>query len=177
MLYDSVSEKFNVLNFSLNEIHKEYTELWDAWKIIEAKCQPIAAISGFYLAGIFAYINNSNNNHSAYVNFILLAISIFLFLCIVFSLLAISIYKVKTPFLNHPNGHAFKDLAYSNANESEFMENYFTMLGDYIADYREACTDIRYHLDVKRTLLNIAIIFIIVIAFLSVILIGLVSFD
>lgn len=176
MLYDLITERLNLLNFSLNEIHKEYSELWDAWKIIEAKCQPIAAVSGFYLAGIFAYINNTIHNKNFYISIILLLISILLFLCIVSSLLAISIYRVKTPFLNHQSGHVFKDLAFSKSNELDFVENQLNMLGDYIDDYREACNDIRYHLDVKRTLLNVAIILIFAIAFSSVILIGLVLF-
>lgn len=91
--------RIELRRFGLEAARIEHGELWDAWKVVEAKAQPTAAIAGVFLAGVFSYLAQLPAAATGYERLLLVVIVILLVGSIIEGLRAIWIVDVASPHI------------------------------------------------------------------------------
>lgn len=148
-----VKTRIELRQKALDDIKAEYAELWDSWKVVESKAQPIAALAGVFLAGAFAYVGQLKGASEA-EQVTLVAIVALLIAGAVFALSAIWITDVTSPYLSSEGVDEIDDMLHVSADEAELQLRRERMIQAAISRWTNACSKTRAALDRKRWLLN-----------------------
>ncbi|MGJ7488580.1 hypothetical protein ACSFA2_25165 [Variovorax sp. LT2P21] len=92
-------ERKEIYQFSYDLAHKEYADIWEAWKLLEAKAQATLATAGIFEAGAFAYITQAKPTDTA-SKIMLTLLVIVLAAAVAYGVQAIRIRDFNTPFLS-----------------------------------------------------------------------------
>lgn len=138
---------------TLADLKAEYAELWDSWKVVESKAQPIAAIAGAFLAGAFAYVGQLKGASIA-EQIVLLVVVGLLIVCAVSALCAIWITDVASPYLSSEGVDEVEDMLQISADVEELRLRRERMMLAAISRWASACDGLRTALGRKRSLLN-----------------------
>lgn len=148
-----VKTRIELRQQALADLKAEYAELWDSWKVVESKAQPIAALAGVFLAGAFAYVGQLKGAGEA-EQATLIAIVGLLIGGTVAALSAIWITDVTSPYLSSEGVDETDDMLRESANEAELQLRHERMIQAAIGRWTSACNETRAALDRKRWLLN-----------------------
>lgn len=145
--------RIELRRFELEAAVREYNDLWDAWKVIEAKAQPLSATAGAFLAGVFAYASQAEEI-GVWGQSLLLLLAILLVACVVQALRSIWAVTVDSPHL----GSAAADQVDLILDKTIPPDSYDYRLEGLIADtareWLSACEDVRTQLARKTRLLT-----------------------
>ena len=136
---------------------REHTELWDAWKMIEAKAQSVSGATGVFLAGVFAYASKLPADSSMLERSILIFVAAMLVCAIVQALRAIWVIKTASPHLGL-DAKAEVDQILKATQPHESMDaRYENLLNDTATRWTSACATVREDLNRKSQLLVTAL--------------------
>jgi hypothetical protein len=139
---------------ALTEIQAEHADLWDAWKVVESKAQPIAALAGVFLAGVFTYLGQLPANATPLEHYFLLAISVLLVTCAVCALRAIWVADVRSPYLSSVDVDEVGDMLRTSSDASDLANRHERMIQAAVTRWTLACTSLRLELQRKQRLLR-----------------------
>jgi hypothetical protein len=142
---------------ALTEVQAEHADLWDAWKVVESKAQPIAALAGVFLAGVFTYLGQLPANATAAEHCLLLAISVLLVACAVCALAAIWVANVRSPYLSSVGVDEVGDMLRASSDADDLSAREERMIQAAIARWMQACTSMRQGLLRKQRLLRLCL--------------------
>ena len=92
--------RIEIRRFQLETAMREYNELWDAWKLVESKAQPLFAMAGVFLAGVFTYASSSAASSASWlVKALLMLLAVTLVVAIFQALRAVWVVDVSSPHL------------------------------------------------------------------------------
>ena len=151
----SLDRRIEVRRLALDEVKAEFGDLWDSWKVVESKAQPIAALAGVFLGGVFAYLSQLPVNATPEERRLLLAIAVLLAVCALMSLIAIWVRSVSSPFAIASTGQddAADILAIVQTDE-ELAERQERLLADAVKRWVTACKRMNRELSQKQWLLR-----------------------
>lgn len=139
---------------ALAEVQAEHADLWDAWKVVESKAQPIAALAGVFLAGVFTYLVQLPANATDLEHYVLLAISVLLVACAVCALSAIWVANVRSPYLSSVGVDEVGDMLRASRDADDLTDRQERMIEAGIARWTQACGGMRQELLRKQRLLR-----------------------
>lgn len=138
---------------ALADLKAEYAELWDSWKVVESKAQPIAGLAGVFLAGVFAYVSQLKGA-SREEEVTLIVIAGLLIACAIFALSAIWVTSVASPYLSSEGIDEIDDMLLASADCDELQQRQERMVQAATQRWTAACSEMRTALDRKRWRLN-----------------------
>lgn len=145
--------RIELRRFELEAAVREYNDLWDAWKVLESKAQPLSATAGAFLAGVFAYATQGAKG-GMWGRGLLLLLAALLVACVVQALRSIWVITVESPHL----GMAAADEVDLIIDKTRSPDSYDYRLEGLIADtarqWLTACEDVRVKLQRKTQLLR-----------------------
>lgn len=153
----SIDKRIELRTGALDERKAEYAELWDSWKVVESKAQPIAALAGIFLAGVFGYLSQLSSSATKGERYLLLAIAALLIGCVISGLLAIWVSDVSSPYISSEGVEEVNDQLREAANDAELDERHERMIQSAIRRWSFACTNVRESLAKKRRLLTVCL--------------------
>ena len=83
--------------FAYDQAFKEFSDLWDAWKLLETKAQATLATVGIFAAGAFAFLTQAKPTDPLARHF-LFGMMVFLGISLALSIWSIQIRSATTPF-------------------------------------------------------------------------------
>ncbi|WP_458232258.1 hypothetical protein [Roseateles sp. P5_E8] len=132
---------------------KEHAELWDAWKVIESKAQPVSTTAGVFLAGVFAYASQQSSNGTILEKSLLVLLAIVLLASVVEALRTIWVVTVSSPHLGLKTKEEV-DLILARTQPPDSLEaRYEGLLSDTAGRWLAACEEVRASLGRKSGLL------------------------
>jgi hypothetical protein len=155
----SIQKRIELRIVALDERKAEYSELWDSWKVVESKAQPIAAVAGIFLAGVFGYLVQLPITASKWERGILLLIATLLVGCVVTGLMAIWVSSVSSPYISSEDVDEVDDQLREAANDGELDERHERMIQSATNRWKLACGKIRTALERKKNLLSACLTF------------------
>lgn len=139
---------------ALDDLKAEHAELWDSWKVVEAKAQPIAALAGVFLAGIFAYLTQLPKAASDLERVLLLCIAVTLVFSALCALQAIWVVEVNSPYLSSEHINEIDDLLRVSGDENELDARHERLLQAATDRWSNACAAMRLSLRTKQNWLT-----------------------
>ena len=133
---------------------KEYQDLWDSWRLVEAKAQPLSAICSAFLAGVLAYGQIVNEPPACLERILLFAIGLTLFYSICRFILAIRVVSAESPFLGNELLREIDALGGAVDVTTPLEKRYEASLVDWTQRYITACENLRPLLTAKHKNLN-----------------------
>lgn len=149
---------------ALDELKAEHAELWDSWKVVEAKAQPIAALAGVFLAGIFAYLTQLPKASSDLERLLLLFIAVTLVFSALCALQAIWVVEVNSPYLSSEDINEIDDLIRVSSDEAELFARHERLIQAATTRWTGACAALRLALLTKQRWLTACLWFLCVAA-------------
>ncbi|MBT3068401.1 hypothetical protein [Rhodoferax sp. U11-2br] len=143
--------------FAYDSIVREHAELWDAWKVIEAKAQPVSAATGVFLAGVFAYATQLPKTASTFERLLLLIVAALLVIAIVQSLRAIWVVDAASPHLGHEGSNEVDDILKSTQAHERLSDRFENLLNNTTNRWASSCESIRKDLNRKSNFLVCAL--------------------
>jgi hypothetical protein len=128
-------ERKDILQFSYELAHKEYNDLWEAWKLLEAKAQATLATAGIFEAGAFAYITQAKPSDVS-SKLMLMLLVVVLAAAVYFGVRAIQVRDHNTPF----EGVIHADIL-SDVRAAQPMDSLSDMHAKWLVLAIELCTD------------------------------------
>ena len=124
----------SLLDVSLKAFEEEHRELSETWRHIETKAQGTVAISGIFLAGVFAFIRFRWDDAGS-AEALLLVLSMLLIVCsVIGSLMALRVRSVSAAPRGEQLHRLVEDL--QDAGEAETPERIRRFLGDQIGSWK-----------------------------------------
>lgn len=136
-------ERRDIFQFSYELAHKEYSDLWEAWKLLETKAQATLATAGIFEAGAFAYITQAKPTDMC-SKFLLMILVIVLAAAVYFGVRAIQVREHNTPFEGVIHGHIRYDVRTSQPGDS--LSDIYTK---WLVQAIELCADANEELHPK----------------------------
>ena len=126
----------SLLSLNLDSYEKEYRELWEVWRHLENKAQGTIAISGIFVAGVFAFIHTSGPLSSV-MEKILLSLSILLLIIsIILSILVLRIREFISPPIGDSLDNLVKDI--TESKEEITSETILNFINDQSLMWKKA---------------------------------------
>lgn len=150
----NVDARIEMRAHALEVLKSEHAELWDSWKVVESKAQPIAALAGVFLAGVFAYLGQLPASASSTERFMLLLIAALLVVSAILALAAIWITDVKSPYLSSQGIDEVDDMLREATNAADLDDRHERMIQSAVFRWTAACENIRKGLQRKRDLFS-----------------------
>lgn len=159
--------------FELDSAMREYNELWDAWKVVEAKAQPLSTIAAVFLAGVFTYASQTSAHVSMCEKVLLWLLALSLVTSTIQALRSIWVVDVDSPHLGSDAKVEIDTLLSPNRGPLDNLHTrYENLLSDTSRRWFEACDDIRPKLVQKVHLLKRSLQCLALSAILTLVLIG-----
>ncbi|RYH29268.1 MAG: hypothetical protein EON54_22650 [Alcaligenaceae bacterium] len=134
---------------------REYSELWDAWKVVEAKAQPLSTIAAVFLAGVFAFASQTSLTANLAVRALLVLLALLLVAAIMQALRSIWVVDVQSPHMGMATKEEVDALMAPDRGPTDSLHiRYENALSDTSRRWLEACDDIRPKLAKKVRLLT-----------------------
>lgn len=146
------SKDIKLLYFDL--ANREYQDLWDSWKLVEAKAQPLSAICSAFLAGVLAYGQIAEESPTCIERALLLVIGLALFYSICRFLLAIRVVSVQSPYLGNELLTELNALGNTGEASIPLETRYEASLIDWTQRFINSCESLRPLLAAKHRHLN-----------------------
>lgn len=154
----SIDRRLDMRRLALSDVQAEYADLWDAWKVVETKAQPIVALAGVFLAGVFAYLTQLPGNATRGEHIWVMVVAIALVGSALFALSAIWVKDVGSPFLmSTENINEPHDVLKVSSNDAEVDERHEALLHAAATRWSIACRNVRRGLKVKQCRLQISL--------------------
>lgn len=148
------NKRIEIRLYALSDVQTEHADLWDAWKVVESKAQPIAAVSGIFLAGVFAYLGQLPAGATLIERCLLLSIAVLLIASVILALRAIWVADVASPHTSGSGINEADDVIHASTTDIELDERQDRMLQAAYKRWARACADIRVGLQGKQRLLS-----------------------
>jgi hypothetical protein len=136
-------ERKEIYQFSYDLAHKEYADLWEAWKMLEAKAQATLATAGIFEAGAFAYITQSKPDDMP-SKIMLTLLVILLAGAVGFGVQAIRVRDLNTPFTGE-----LHTLIRSDIERSQPIDSLSDLHSGWLIEATILCTDANHALRPK----------------------------
>lgn len=146
------SKDIKLLYFDL--ANREYEDLWDSWRLVEAKAQPLSAICSAFLAGVLAYGQIVRDAPAGFERILLLVIGLSLFYSICRFILAIRVVSAQSPYFGDELLKELNALEASVDVTIPLEVRYEACLKDWTQRYIASCEQLRPLLDCKHRHLN-----------------------
>lgn len=136
-------ERKDIFQFSYELAHKEYNDLWEAWKLLETKAQATLATAGIFEAGAFAYITQARPGDVSSKSMLMLLV-IVLAAAVYFGVRAIQVRDHNTPFESLIHAHILNDV-----RTAQPVDSLSDMHAKWLIQAIELCTDANDQLHLK----------------------------
>lgn len=154
MTLPNQKHRIDFRQFSYDAAVREHAELWDAWKMIEAKAQSVSAATGVFLAGVFAYASQLPKDATTLERSMLVLVAAMLVAAIVQSLRAIWVIDTASPHLGS-DGKVEVDAILRATQPHESLDaRYENLLNNTTERWTSSCSEIREDLSRKSKLLG-----------------------
>lgn len=153
-----MNTRIEMREMALRELQAEHAELWESWKVVESKAQPIAALAGVFLAGVFTYLGQLPPAATKCERWMLLAIAALLVGCAISALSAIWVKSVALPYLSSEGVKEVDDLLREVTDADEMAKRRERMIMAAIDRWTNACARIREGLKRKQDLLTACLV-------------------
>jgi hypothetical protein len=146
--------RVDLRRFELDAAMREHAELWDSWKVIEAKAQPVSTTAGVFLAGVFAYASQQTQLSSEAERILLVLLALLLLVSIVQALRSIWVVDVESPHLGLDAKKEVDRILQVTQPPDSLEVRHENLLADTSKRWLETCERIRSKLETKSRLLK-----------------------
>lgn len=140
--------------FEMDAAVREHAELWDAWKVVESKAQPVSTTAGVFLAGVFAYASAASSSAGVPEKFLLIILAVLLLFSIVQALRSIWIVEVASPHLGLGAKNEIDRILQVSQPPNNLDGRYENLLADTAQRWMQTSDKIRVSLQKKTKLLT-----------------------
>lgn len=144
--------RIELRRFELEAAIREYADLWDAWKVLESKAQPLSATAGVFLAAVFAYASQGVKG-GPWGRCLLLLVAVLLVACVVQALRSMWVVTVESPHLGLEAADEVDRIIDKTMPPDSYDARLEGLIADTARQWLRACEDIRPKLLRKSELL------------------------
>lgn len=144
--------KRQLLQFAFDDSVKEHAELWDAWKITEAKAQTSLSTAGVFIAGAFAYATQSKPVGWEKIFLVLLVLS--LVVSAAFGIASIWVKSVSSPHLGRAGHQDILSLIEKTSLPQTLADSYEDLLNETVKRWNKSNDKVRAELVMKANRLK-----------------------
>ena len=146
-------DQLDLRKFALEAAFKEHAELWDAWKVIEAKAQPLSATTGVFLAALFAYAASLKD--ATWLEMAMTVLLALLLLCsTLWALWAIRVVDAPSPHLGTGVAVEIDQILANTHPPNSLLDRHVNLINDTATRWLETCELLREELGRKQRSFN-----------------------
>lgn len=142
------TQKAHLLQFALDAAIRHHAELWDAWKVVEAKAQTTLTVGGVLIAGVAAYVTQSVSPHTLCEK---LSLSVLLLVLIVSTAMGVAAILVKDTSSPHLGQAALEevDQLIAKSLPDTWLDSYERLVRDTTQRWVQSNEEVESALNVK----------------------------
>ena len=145
--------RIELRRFELEAAFREHTELWEAWKLVESKAQPLSATAGVFLAGVFAYASQKASELLLMERCLLVFLSLLLLASVFQALRSIWVVSAPSPHLGTKGAEEVDWIIEKTLPPDSYGSRFELLIADTARRWLEVCDDLQPKLDRKSKLL------------------------